>query len=155
MEDNKDLIDNFSKEEDDALFKALDKAQEDLENYLTEENKMISNFIVRGLINGEWKTLMIVLSYSIAEARLKALNVFADPLIVMDLTLWTHSDDVVKRNIEEIALTAYKRKKEKQKEIEMKDNEYETIDILTDLLTYITVGLAALVIISLLIRAIF
>ena len=121
MEDNKDLIDKFSKEEDDALFKALDKAQEDLENYLTEENKMISNFIVRGLINGEWKTLMIVLSYSIAEARLKALNVFADPLIVMDLTLWTHSDDVVKRNIEEIALTAYKRKKEKQKEIEMSD----------------------------------
>ena len=49
-------------------------------------------------MNGEWKTLAIVSSYSIAEARLKALNVFADPLIVMDLTLWTHSDDVVKRN---------------------------------------------------------
>lgn len=115
MEDNKDLIDKFSKEEDDALFKALDKAQEDLEDYLIEENKRISKFIVRGLINGEWKTLAIVSSYSIAEARLKALNVFADPLIVMDLTLWTHSDDVVKRNVEEITLTAYKRKKEEAK----------------------------------------
>ena len=37
----------------------------------------------------------------------------------------------------------------------MKDNEYETIEILIDLFTYITVGLAALVIISLLIRAAF
>ena len=72
-------------------------------------------FIVRGLINGEWKTLAIVSSYSIAEARLKALNVFADPLIVMDLTFWMHSDDVVKRNVEEIALAAYKRKKEEAK----------------------------------------
>lgn len=115
MEDNKDLIDNFSKEEDGALFKALDKAQEDLEDYLIEENKRLSKFIVRGLMNGEWKTLAIVSSYSIAEARLKALNVFADPLIVMDLTLWMHSDDVVKRNVEEIALAAYKRKKEEAK----------------------------------------
>ena len=115
MEDNKDLIDKFSKEEDGALFEALDKAQKDLEDYLIEENKRISKFIVRGLVNGEWKTLAIVSSYSIAEARLKALNVFADPLIVMDLTLWTHSDDVVKRNVEEIALTAYKRKKEEAK----------------------------------------
>ena len=105
MKDNKDLIDKFSKE-DGALFKALDKAK---------ENKRISKFIVRGLINGEWKTLAIVSSYSIAEARLKALNVFADPLIVMDLTLWTHSDDVVKRNVEEIVLAAYKRKKEEAK----------------------------------------
>ena len=115
MEDNKDLIDKFSKEEDGALFKVLDKAQEDLEDYLIEENKRLSKFIVRGLMNGEWKTLAIVSSYSIAEARLKALNVFADPLIVMDLTLWTHSDDVVKRNVEEIALAAYKRKKEEAK----------------------------------------
>ena len=115
MEDNKDLIDKFSKEEDGALFKALDITQEDLEDYLIEENKRISKFIVRGLINGEWKTLAIVSSYSIAEARLKALNVFADPLIVMDLTLWTHSDDVVKRNVEEIALAAYKRNKEEAK----------------------------------------
>ena len=127
----------------------------DLEDYLIEENKRISKFIVRGLMNGEWKTLAIVSSYSIAEARLKALNVFADPLIVMDLTLWTHSDDVVKRNVEEIALAAYKRKKRKQKEIKMKDNEYETIDILTDLFTYITVGAAVIMIISLLIRAAF
>ena len=116
MEDNKDLIDKFSKE-DGALFKALDKAKEDLEDYLTKENKRISKFIVRGLINGEWKTLTIVLSYSIAEARLKALNVFADPLIVMDLTLWTHSDDAVKRNIEEIALTAYKSKKRSKRRL--------------------------------------
>ena len=35
------------------------------------------------------------------------------------------------------------------------DNEYQTIEILIDLFTYITVGLAALVIISLLIRAAF
>ena len=115
MEDNKDLIDKFFKEEDGALFKALDKAQEDLEDYLIEENKRLSKFIVRGLMNGEWKTLAIVSSYSIAEARLKALNVFADPLIVMDLTLWMYSDDVVKRNVEEIALAAYKRKKEEAK----------------------------------------
>ena len=115
MEDNKDLIDKFFKEENGALFKALDKAQEDLEDYLIEENKRISKFIVRGLINGEWKTLAIVSSYSIAEARLKALNVFADPLIVMDLTLWIHSHDVVKRNVEEIVLAAYKRKKEEAK----------------------------------------
>lgn len=87
----------------------------DLEDYLIEENKRLSKFIVRGLMNGEWKTLAIVSSYSIAEARLKALNVFADPLIVMDLTLWMHSDDVVKRNVEEIALAAYKRKKEEAK----------------------------------------
>ena len=140
MGDNKDLIDKFYKEYE-ALFKALDKTKEDFEDYLTKENKRIRKFIVRvttairalftliqrqfnlylkrirkfivrGLINGEWKTLVIVLSYSIEEARLKALNVFADPLIVMDLTLWTHSDDVVKRNIEENALTAYKRKRE-------------------------------------------
>lgn len=115
MEDNKDLIDKFSKEEDGALFKVLDKAQEDLEDYLIEENKRLSKFIVRGIKNGNWKTLAIVSSYSIAEARLKALSVFADPLIVMDLTLWTYSDDVIKRNIEEIALTAYKRKKEEEK----------------------------------------
>ena len=114
MEDNKDLIDKFSKE-DGALSNGLNKAKEDLEDYSTKENKRIHKFIVRGLINGEWKTLVIVLSYSIAEARLKALNVFADPLIVMDLTLWTHSDDVVKRNVEEIALAAYKRKKEEAK----------------------------------------
>ena len=37
----------------------------------------------------------------------------------------------------------------------MKDNEYETIDILTDLFTYITVGAAAIMIVSLLIRAAF
>lgn len=37
----------------------------------------------------------------------------------------------------------------------MKDNEYETIDILTDLFTYITVGAAVIMIISLLIRAAF
>ena len=114
MKDNKDLIDKFYKEYE-ALFKALDKAKEDLEDYLTKENKRISKFIVRGLINGEWKTLVIVLSYSIEEARLKALNVFADPLIVMDLTLWMYSDDVVKRNVEEIVLAAYKRKKEEAK----------------------------------------
>ena len=114
MEYNKDLIDKFSKEEDGALFEALDKAQKDLED-LIEENKRLSKIIVRGLINGEWKTLAIVSSYSIAEARLKALNAFADPLIVMDLTLWTHSDDVVKRNVEEIALATYKRKKEEAK----------------------------------------
>ena len=111
MGDNKDLIDKFYKEYE-ALFKALDKTKEDFEDYLTKNNKRIRKFIVRGLINGEWETLVIVLSYSIAEARLKALKVFADPLIVMDLTLWTHSDDVVKRNIEENALTAYKRKRE-------------------------------------------
>ena len=52
MEDNKDLIDNFSKE-DGALFKALDKAQEDLEDYLIEENKRLSKFIVRG--THEWR----------------------------------------------------------------------------------------------------
>ena len=115
MEYNKDLIDKFSKEEDGALFEALDKAQEDLEDYLIEENKRLSKFIVRGLINGEWKTLAIVSAYSIAEARLKALNAFADPLIVMDLTLWTHSDEMVKRNVEEIVLSAYKRKKEEAK----------------------------------------
>ena len=48
-----------------------------------------------------------------------------------------------------------KGKKRKQKEINMKDNEYETIDILTDLFTYITVGAAVIMIISLLIRAAF
>ena len=117
MEDNKDLIDKFSKEEDGALFEALDKAQKDLEDYLIEENKRLSKFIVRGLVNGEWKTLAVVSSYSIAEARLKALNVFADPLIVMDLTLWTHSDDAVKRNIEEIALTTYKGKKRSKRRL--------------------------------------
>ena len=37
----------------------------------------------------------------------------------------------------------------------MKDNEYETIDILTDLFTYITVGAAVIMIVSLLIRAAF
>ena len=145
MGDNKDLIDKFYKEYE-ALFKALDKTKEDFEDYLTKENKMednkdlidkfpkedgalfkaldkakknkrISKFIVRGLINGEWETLVIVLSYSIAEARLKALKVFADPLIVMDLTLWTHSDDAVKRNIEEIALTAYKGKKRSKRRL--------------------------------------
>lgn len=94
---------------------AYDKAELDFNNFAAEENKRLSKFIVRGLMNGEWKTLAIVSSYSIAEARLKALNVFADPLIVMDLTLWTHSDDVVKRNVEEIALAAYKRKKEEAK----------------------------------------
>ena len=61
------------------------------------------------------ETLAIIPSYSIAEARLKALNVFAEPLIVMDLTLWTHSDEVVKRNVEEIVLSAYKKKKEEAK----------------------------------------
>ena len=55
MEDNKDLIDKFSKEEDGALFEALDKAQKDLEDYLIEEYKRLSKFIVRGLINGEWR----------------------------------------------------------------------------------------------------
>lgn len=115
MEDNKDLIDKFSKEEDGALFEALDKAQKDLEDYLIEENKRLSKFIVRGLINGEWRTLATVPSYSIAEARLIALYAFAEPLIVVDLTLWTHSDDAVKRNVEEITLTAYKRKKEEAK----------------------------------------
>ena len=89
MEDNKDLIDKFSKEEDGALFKALDKAQKDLED-LIEENKRLSEIIAR-----------------------------------------------------------------KQKEIKMKVNEYETIDILTDLFTYITVGAAVIMIISLLIRAAF
>lgn len=94
---------------------AYDKAELDFNNFAAEENKRLSKFIVRGLMNGEWKTLAIVSSYSIAEARLKALNVFADPLIVMDLTLWMYSDDVVKRNVEEIALAAYKRKKEEAK----------------------------------------
>ena len=94
---------------------AYDKAELDFNNFAAEENKRLSKFIVRGLMNGEWKTLAIVSSYSIAEARLKALNVFADPLIVMDLTLWMYSDDVVKRNVEEIVLAAYKRKKEEAK----------------------------------------
>ena len=89
MEDNKDLIDKFSKEEDGALFESLDKAQKDLED-LIEENKRLSEIIAR-----------------------------------------------------------------KQKEIKMKVNEYETIDILTDLFTYITVGAAVIMIISLLIRAAF
>ena len=54
MDDNKDLIDNFSKEEDGALFEALDKTQKDLED-LIEENKRLSESIVRGLVNGEWR----------------------------------------------------------------------------------------------------
>ena len=94
---------------------AYDKAELDFNNFAAEENKRLSKFIVRGIKNGDWHTLAIFESYTIVEARLKALNVFADPLIVMDLTLWTHSDNVVKRNVEEIALAAYKRKKEEAK----------------------------------------
>lgn len=116
MEDNKDLIDKFSKEEDDTLFKVLDKAiAESYESYLFEENKRLTRFIVRGIKSGDWRTLAIFESYEIEEARLRALNIFAEPLIVMDLILWAHSDDVVKRNVEEIALAAYKRKKEEAK----------------------------------------
>ena len=55
--------------------------------------------------------MTILEAYSIEEARRMALTIYEEPLIVMDLTLWMHSDEVVKRNIEEIALTAYKSKK--------------------------------------------
>ena len=55
--------------------------------------------------------MTILEAYSIEEARRMALTIYEEPLIVMDLTLWMHSDEVVKRNIEKIALTAYKSKK--------------------------------------------
>ena len=61
--------------------------------------------------------------------------------------------DKAKKELEDYIYS--KEKKRKQKEISMKDNEYETIDILTDLFTYITVGAAVIMIISLLIRAAF
>lgn len=115
MEDNKDLIDKFSEEEDDALFKALDKTQEDLEDYLIEENKRIGKFIVRGIKNGAWRTFAIFDAYTIGEARVKALIFYKEPLVVMDLTLWVNSDDTVKRNVEEIVIAKHKRNNEEAK----------------------------------------
>ena len=59
--------------------------------------------------------MTILEAYSIEEARRMALTIYEEPLIVMDLTLWMHSDEVVKRNLEEIVMAKQKRKNEEAK----------------------------------------
>ena len=93
----------------------LDRAERDFEKIMNEENKRISNFIVRGIKNKNWHTMEILEAYSIEEARRMALTIYEEPLIVMDLTLWMHSDEVVKRNLEEIVMAKQKRKNEEAK----------------------------------------
>lgn len=94
---------------------AIDKVEREFENVITEENKRISKFIVRGIKNGNWHTLAIVDGYSIGEAQIKASSTYQEPLIVVDLTLWVRSDEVAKRNVEEIVLAKHKKKIEEAK----------------------------------------
>lgn len=94
---------------------ALDKVEREFENVITEESKRISKFIVRGIKNGNWHTLAIVKSYTIQEARIKASMTYKEPLIVVDLALWIRSNEITKRNIEEIVFASYKKKNEEAK----------------------------------------
>lgn len=101
--------------EDNDIFEKLDKAQDDIEDFLMEENKRLTKFIVRGLKKGKWTTFGIVERYSIQEAWRAANSLYEDPLIVVDLVLWNMSDENVKRNVEEIVLAKKKRKDEEAK----------------------------------------
>ena len=101
--------------EDNDIFEKLDNAHDDLEDFLMEENKRLTKFIVRGLKKGKWTTFGIVERYSIQEAWRAANSLYEDPLIVMDLVLWNMSNENVKRNIEEIVLAKKKRKDEEAK----------------------------------------
>ena len=109
------IVFSTQESENNDIFEKLDKAQDDIEDFLMEENKRLTKFIVRGLKKGKWTTFGIVERYSIQEAWRAANSLYEDPLIVIDLVLWNMSDENVKRNVEEIALATYKRKKEEAK----------------------------------------
>ena len=109
------IVFSTQESENNDIFEKLDKAQDDIEDFLMEENKRLTKFIVRGLKKGKWTTFGIVERYSIQEAWRAANSLYEDPLIVVDLVLWNMSDENVKRNVEEIVLAKKKRKDEEAK----------------------------------------